>query len=124
MNAKKEFLDFVGNRNVVCATVATTEDVWDENFGHEGELIRSYLLRKGYSHKDFITFVDNLDFEYYDGYGGQELFGTIWFTDGTWATRGEYDGSEWWKHHELPDIDEELLTEDGIYFEIREEVYG
>jgi len=124
MNAKKEFLDFVGNRSVLCATVATTEDVWDENFGYEGELIRSYLLRKGYSHKDFITFVDNLDFEYYDGYGGQELFGTIWFTDGTWATRGEYDGSEWWELHKLPDIDEELLTENGIYFEIREEVYG
>ena len=124
MNAKKEFLDFVGNRSVLCATVATTEDVWDENSGYEGELIRSYLLRKGYSHKDFITFVDNLDFEYYDGYGGQELFGTIWFTDGTWATRGEYDGSEWWELHKLPDIDEELLTENGIYFEIREEVYG
>lgn len=123
MNAKKEFLDFVGNRSVLCATVATTEDVWDEHFGYEGELIRSYLLRKGYSHKDFITFVDNLDFEYYDGYGGQELFGTIWFTDGTWATRGEYDGSEWWELHKLPDIDEELLTENGIYFEIKEEVY-
>ena len=124
MNAKKEFLDLVGNRSVVCATVATTEDVWDENFGHEGELIKSYLLRKGYSHEDFMKFVDSLDFDYDNGYGLQELFGTIWFTDGTWATRGEYDGSEWWRHHELPDIDEELLTENGNYFEILEEVYG
>ena len=45
-----------------------------------------------------------LDFEYDSGYGGQELFGTIWFKDGTWASRREYDGSEWWEYNECPPL--------------------
>jgi len=48
-----------------------------------------------------------LDFEYDNGYGGQELFGNVWYTDGTWSERGEYDGSEWWEHKVCPPIPEE-----------------
>lgn len=44
----------------------------------------------------------NLDFNYDEGYGGQKLYGNIWYTDGTWSTRGEYDGSEWWEYHKCP----------------------
>jgi hypothetical protein len=55
-------------------------------------------------------FLSKIDFFYHSGYGGQELFGNIWFKDGTWASRGEYDGSEWWEHHQCPDIPESLLT--------------
>ena len=44
-----------------------------------------------------------LNFEYYSGYGGQELYGYIWYKDGTWSDRGEYDGSEWWQHQSRPD---------------------
>jgi hypothetical protein len=51
---------------------------------------------------------EQLDFEYNDGYGSQKLFGIIWFTDGTWSTRGEYDGSEWWEYHVVPDIPTDL----------------
>lgn len=47
-----------------------------------------------------------LDFNYDDGYGGQELFGHIWYEDGTWSERGEYDGSEWWDHKAVPSMDE------------------
>jgi len=45
-----------------------------------------------------------LDFRYDGGYGGQELFGTVWLKDGTWMERGEYDGSEWWEHRTRPEI--------------------
>jgi hypothetical protein len=45
-----------------------------------------------------------LDFEYDNGYGGQELYGTVWLVDETWLSRGEYDGSEWWEHNVLPVI--------------------
>jgi len=44
----------------------------------------------------------NLDFDYDEGYGGQRLYGNIWYTDGTWSTRVEYDGSEWWEYHKCP----------------------
>lgn len=39
---------------------------------------------------------------YCDGFGTQELSGTIMLSDGTWLERGEYDGSEWWEHRKPP----------------------
>jgi hypothetical protein len=72
------------------------------------ETFRSIALKKGHSEEDLHTFLESLDFQYDAGFGGQNLFGTIWFTDGTWATRGEYDGSEWWEHHTRPEIPVEL----------------
>jgi deoxyribonuclease-4 len=49
-----------------------------------------------------------LNFYYDDGYGGQELFGYVWYEDGTWSDRGEYDGSEWWQHQTRPDRNAEI----------------
>ena len=46
--------------------------------------------------------------DYDPGYGRQYLRGTIWLMNGTWLERGEYDGSEWWRHLECPSIPEEL----------------
>ena len=48
----------------------------------------------------FLETLSSIDYD--NGYGGQELFGTIVFKDGTWLERGEYDGSEWWEHRKLP----------------------
>ena len=45
-----------------------------------------------------------LNFTYDDGFGTQELFGTVWFDDGTWSERDEYDGSEWWTRRIRPPI--------------------
>lgn len=39
------------------------------------------------------------------GYGAQELFGYIWYNDGTWSERAEYDGAEWWEHKIAPNFD-------------------
>jgi hypothetical protein len=52
-----------------------------------------------------------LDFNYDNGYGGQELYGTIWYVDGTWSERGEYDGSEWWDYREVPEVPSYLKGE-------------
>lgn len=91
MNAKKEFLSFTKNNKIKCAQIEGMD------------------LKVGFTTEEYNKFINNLDFEYNAGYGGQELYGTIWFTDGTWATRGEYDGSEWWEIHQLPEIPEELI---------------
>lgn len=42
-------------------------------------------------------------FSYDNGYGCAEVNITlvILFKDGSWMERGEYDGSEWWKHVSL-----------------------
>lgn len=66
-------------------------------------------LKVGHNLEDTRSFLKKLDFEYDNGYGGQFLFGTIWLKDGTWFTRGEYDGSEWWEYHSCPEIPNELL---------------
>ena len=63
--------------------------------------------------KDIEDFLNNLDFKYDSGFGGQLLYGNVWFTDGTWLERGEYDGSEWWEYKTTPAIPEECRTING-----------
>jgi hypothetical protein len=45
-----------------------------------------------------------LNFEYDSGFGGQNLYGTVWYEDGTWSSRGEYEGSEWWQYNVCPPL--------------------
>lgn len=69
---------------------------------HEVEYVR-VILEHDYNNKETIEgaldeVLSKLDFEYDNGYGGQFMNGTIWYTDGTWSERGEYAGSEWWEY--------------------------
>jgi len=100
MNAKKELLRLDGQ--IKCATIMV--DTWTD----KKEAI--IILKVDYNEVDYIEFLSELNFEYDNGYGGQELLGTIWFEDGAWAERGEYDGSEWWEIKSLPDIPKELTN--------------
>jgi hypothetical protein len=50
------------------------------------------------------TYLDELDFRYDSGFGGQELFGYVVFDDNSWLERHEYDGSEWWEYKQCPSI--------------------
>ena len=102
MNAKEEFLGMVNNKVVICASISY-EHCWD------GETSSKHILPITYTEEQYNAFVESLDFEYDSGYGGQELFGTVWFNDGTWANRGEYDGSEWWDYHVCPTIPDYLI---------------
>ena len=90
-NAKLELLSAVGSIGIKCAIVERS------------------ILKLNYSKEDYNAFLESLDFTYDEGYGSQNLYGIVWLEDGTWFTRGEYDGSEWWEHHELPEIPEECL---------------
>lgn len=91
MNAKEELLKHIGGREVeyvrvVYKTEKTIEGTLDE-------------------------VLPRLDFNYYNGYGGQELEGTIWYADGTWSERGEYDGSEWWERQVRPPLPNAELSD-------------
>jgi hypothetical protein len=100
MNAKVELLSHINlNGRIKCAKIEYKDNP------------DPIILKVGYSNSenDLGLFLDKLDFDYDDGYGSQELFGIIWFENGTWSTRGEYDGSEWWEHNALPKIPKELL---------------
>ena len=103
-NAKEEFLAAVEDKAAVKCVEIVFGDIYDP------EETMHINLKVNHSLEDITTFLNELDFEYDSGYGGQLLFGTIWYTDGTWSSRGEYDGSEWWKYHSCPEIPESLLS--------------
>jgi hypothetical protein len=106
-NAKTEFLETVSTKKVLCAEITYyPNSLW----GEEEQPMEHFIatLPVNHTEDEYEEFIDSLDFDYDSGYGGQELFGTIWMQDGTWFTRGEYDGSEWWQHHSCPEIPENL----------------
>jgi hypothetical protein len=102
-NAKEEFLGHIGNRKVLCAEISY-QDCWEHDSPGS-----KHTLPVTYTEEEYNEFINSLDFGYDAGYGGQELFGTIWYKDGTWSDRGEYDGSEWWQYHICPVVPKELL---------------
>jgi hypothetical protein len=91
MNAKYELLRHIADREVKYVQINHELGLGDSNIKIEGTL-EEVLPR--------------LDFDYDSGYGSQELFGTIWYNDGSWSDRGEYDGSEWWQYQKCPPLPE------------------
>lgn len=107
-NAKQELIDLVNFSKMKCAEITYNPcSLWEMD-DEEAPLSKSIFLKQNYSNQDLMNFLENLDFNYDAGYGGQELYGTIWLDDGTWYTRGEYDGSEWWQYHCCPTIPQQL----------------
>lgn len=109
MNARAEFINEISGKKVLCAQIQHGED-----YGDEDDKPSIFNLTTGWTEEDWKEFLDSLDFNYDSGYGGQKLFGTIWYSDGTWSERGEYDGSEWWEHRQCPNIPEELDRKDKV----------
>ena len=106
-NAKEEFVRALREKNPKCAEIVYNPCMlWDGDAPEPHAL----TLKVGHTWEEFEQFLNSLDFDYDSGYGGQELFGTVWFHDGTWMDRGEYDGSEWWEHHIVPEIPENLIN--------------
>ena len=111
INAKEEFLRIVAYYKVIAAVISFGDYSWEE----EGST--RFILKPLYTKKDYEKFLKFLDHEYNNGYGGQNLFGTIYCEDGVWIDRGEYDGSEWWKIHKYPDLRETFDESDVIKYE-------
>jgi hypothetical protein len=106
MNAREEFIKHIGGRKVLCAKIQKGDDYDDHP--------SVFNLTTGWDSEDWSKFLSGIDFEYDNGYGGQKLFGTIWYSDGTWSDRGEYDGSEWYEYHICPPIPTELNRLDKV----------
>ena len=100
-NAKKELSEAVKDTAKIKCALITCGRL--ENEGSKK------VLKLNHTNDEYNEFLNYLDFEYDSGYGRQELYGTVWLEDGTWLSRGEYDGSEWWEHNVLPDIPAECL---------------
>lgn len=95
INAKDELLEFLQKNNLKLSSANLTDDDYcPENH---------YVLYPNYTQTELTAFLKSIDYFYDNGYGRQELYGTLWFSDGTWAERHEYDGSEYWEHRKRPD---------------------
>ena len=103
MNAKTELIEQINmiKSKLKCAKISHNDE--DQDYKE----IR-FILPINYSEEQYEAFLKALDFDYDSGYGMQELEGTLWFSDNTYCTRGEYDGSEWWEHHSTPEIPSDL----------------
>lgn len=104
MNAKQELIAKLDGKleRIICATISNY--VW--GWGEEEKTNIDLLL--GYTPEDLDLFLKSLDFEYDNGFGLQEVDGTIWLSDGTWMRRWEYDGSEGWERMMCPNVPEKL----------------
>lgn len=93
MNAKEELLEIVQKNNLEILKIDCTFD---------NDIYYSCT-------KNDITTLEELDKEYDEGCGSQELFGNVYCIDKethepVWLTRGEYDGSEWWEVNRIPEF--------------------
>ena len=101
LNAKEELLEAVKDTaKIKCASI--TYRRWEKE-------VSKKALKLNHTNDEYNEFLNSLDFIYDSGYGSQELYGTVWLEDGTWLSRGEYYGAEWWKHNTSPDIPSECL---------------
>lgn len=62
------------------------------------------ILKENWSNGDWLRLLYALNFNYDDGFGRQMIFGFVWFKDGSWLERYEYDGSESWVYKKTPTI--------------------
>ena len=88
-NCKEEFLNETKDLEILCAEI-------------EREV--STKLQVNFLNSELEEFLKLIDFDYNAGFGCQQVYGTIWYKDGTWSERSEYDGSEWWEHRKAPKI--------------------
>jgi len=99
MNARQEFISHTKGKKVKCASSSFIDyATWKPNPKTVA------LLKTGYSKAELKYFLSKTDVTYSSGYGTQELYGFIWYEDGTWSERYEYDGSESWDYKSSPKI--------------------
>lgn len=114
MNAKQEFLEITKDTEVLCVTINVKGD-YSPLYLHKSKKVKSkeLALPVGYTQEEYNNFLNELDFEYDESWGHQFIYGTIWLKDGMWIERGEYDGSEWWKLVQAPNIPKECFPKEN-----------
>lgn len=105
MNAKEELIKILyGEANAMCAELYRREVNSDKR-----DFIR---LKIGYDKKEWDTFLKELDFDYPNKVGNQNLHGIVWLDDGSWIERKWHcirlQCREWWEYTKMPEIPEIL----------------
>jgi hypothetical protein len=105
-NAGEELRKAIKGYTVTCAFISL-------GYPHD-EDSTAFVLPISHTPEDLEAYLNKLDGIRYDsGYGGQNLFGNVWFSNGEWLSRGEYDGSEWWMHVKCPNVPAECIDLTG-----------
>lgn len=86
-NAKEEFLQLT---NSTLATVLWAKFATET--GGETILFPAYAGIK----EEWDLFLSRLNYDYENGWAGENTDGAVMFSDGSWAERQEYDGSSHW----------------------------
>ena len=97
-NALEEFRAFLKRSSLTWHHVEAVKFRWISDGDYDGVEFVSFSD----SLADIMNWLEKKDYD--AGYGHQYLDGIVWFNDGTWAERGEYDGSEWWIHQKRPEV--------------------
>ena len=101
INAKSEFLKETKERDILCAKLEANDFI--------------YTLPIGYTSIEFENFLSAINFEYHNGYGSYSTQGFIWYTNGTWSERIDYDGKGEWNYQTCPDIPDECIPKQVRY---------
>ena len=88
-NAKKELLAAVGDKKIIWAKLA-------KDYSYETDSMLQIVLAPDYTIEQYNEFLNNINFKYDSGFGGQELYGFVALENGEWLEREEYDGAENW----------------------------
>lgn len=77
--------------------------------GHKEEDVMFIGSADGRYRMNWEKFKEKANFFYDCGFGASEIAVDliVYFNDGTYMDRGEYDGSEWWQYHGLLNFSEE-----------------
>lgn len=125
VNARDELLELLDAHSKTLKAAAI--EAWNRySRWPRTEWTHPIYLYEGYSKEEYRAFLDELDFRY-DGHDEsasqevQNLSGVLWFTDGTHARRGVFDGSERWQVLSVPAIPKrgERLREPFWVYSIR-----
>lgn len=104
INAKSELLEELDSKYIRWAEI---------HYRSKDGIRKECYLKIEYTKDEYIEFLNVLDCEYDNGYGCQQLYGTVCFDDNTWLEREEYDGLEWWDLRAFPKIPEHLMLKNN-----------
>lgn len=97
MTAIEELIEHAAGRKIKCATITR---------GDSTDNVDTFNLKVG---GDTEAFMNSLNFDYNSSFRYEEIFGTVWWYDGSWSSRDECCGCMQWEHHYVPEIPDNLI---------------
>ena len=102
-NAKEELLEFLmGCKKRIEGKIIGITILYTKPNHFNGNIVDTYHVFNYHQNDDLNEYLNLLDFEYEGRWDELTIAGTIWFSDGNYAHREDFDGQEWWHLHQAP----------------------